>query len=239
ASRARQRLANLQAQDGSLPGATSSITMSGGRDLLVEATGFAVLAWLPEGSYQGNVRKAIEYLQTARNGSGTFGATQATIVALRAITAYAKANRTMRQDGTLRIYEGERLLAQQLFAADSTGAMTFALWHELAPGEHTLSLQVEGGGNTPLPWSGEVSYHAERPADDPNTATAITATLREAKVQEGQSVGLDVIIENVTDDELPTPMAIIGLPAGLELATSVLEDMHKADKFAFWELKGR
>src|SRR5690606_31357238 len=79
ASRARQRLANLQAQDGSLPGATSSITMSGGRDLLVEATGFAVLAWLPEGSYQGNVRKAIEYLQTARNGSGTFGATQATI----------------------------------------------------------------------------------------------------------------------------------------------------------------
>ena len=46
-------------------------------------------------------------------------------------------------------------------------------------------------------------------------------------------------MSNTTDDELPTPMAIIGLPAGLELPTEVLEDMQKAERFAYWELSGR
>ncbi|MFT4514167.1 MAG: hypothetical protein ACI91B_002875 [Planctomycetota bacterium] len=239
AERARQRLASLQVDDGSLPGAKSSITMSGGRDLLVEATGFAVLAWLPEGSYSGNVRKAVEYLQSSRNGRGTFGATQATIVALRAISAYATAHRSMRKDGTLFIYEGDNLLAQHPFAADDVGAMQFELWKDLAPGEHTLRLQVDSGGDSPLPWAGDVSYHADQPANDPDTATSVTATLRKAQVPEAQTVALDVIVENVTDNELPTPMAIIGLPAGLELPTSVIEDLHKAEKFSYWELKGR
>ena len=239
ASRARQRLASLQAEDGSLPGAKSSITMSGGRDLLVEATGFAVLAWLPEGSYVDNVSKAVEYLQSSRNGRGTFGATQATIVALRAISAYATANRSMRKDGTLFIYEGDRLLAQHPFSADDVSAIQFELWKDLAPGEHTLRLQVDSGGDSPLPWAGEVRYHAEQPANDPDTATSVTATLRESQVQEGQTVALDVVVKNVTDNELPTPMAIIGLPAGLELPTSVIEDLHKAEKFSYWELKGR
>ena len=67
----------------------------------------------------------------------------------------------------------------------------------------------------------------------------MTATLRESQVQEGQTVALDVVVKNVTDNELPTPMAIIGLPAGLELPTSVIEDLHKAEKFSYWELKGR
>ncbi|MGK0153237.1 MAG: hypothetical protein ACI9SE_000181, partial [Neolewinella sp.] len=239
ASRARQRLASLQADDGSLPGAKSSITMSGGRDLLVEATGFAVLAWLPDGPYASNVRRAVEYLQSSRNGRGTFGATQATIVALRAISAYATANRSMRKDGTLFIYEGENLLAQHPFAADDVDAMQFELWKDLAPGEHTLRLQVDSGGDSPLPWAGDVSYHSELPANDPDTATSVTATLRKTQVQEGQTVALDVVVENVTDNELPTPMAIIGLPAGLELPTSVIEDLHKAEKFSYWELKGR
>ena len=109
---ARGRLADMQADDGSLPGAKSTITMSGGRDLLVETAGFAVLAWLPDGQRTGNVRRAIEYLQSSRNGRGTFGATQATIVALRAITAYATANRTMRADGTLRRLRGRQTAAR-------------------------------------------------------------------------------------------------------------------------------
>lgn len=236
---ARQRLATLQAEDGSLPGAKSTITMSGGRDAIVEATGFAVLAWLQDARFHDNVRRAIEYLTSARSGYGTFGATQATIVALNALTAYAAQHRTMRQDGTIRVHEGDRLVAERPFAANDTGAIEFDLWRELAPGEHTLVLSVEGGGDAPLPWAGDVRYHAEQPADDPDTATAITARLRQDTVVEGRTVALDVTVANRTDRELPTPIAIVGLPAGLELPTKVLEDLQAQDAFAFWELSGR
>jgi hypothetical protein len=222
-----------------VPGANSTITMSGGRDRIVETTGFAVLAWLPDQSKAGNVREAVAYLQASRNGYGTFGATQATIVALRALTAYATASRTMRESGVVQVLDGERLLARLPFSARDVGALEFDLWDQLEPGAHTLRIEITGGGASPMPWSGQVAYHSEVPADDPLTQTAVTCKLREATVEEGRTVALDVTIENVTDDELPTPMAIVGLPAGLDISTQVLEDMKKAQRFDYWELQGR
>jgi len=236
---ARDRLATLQDDGGSIQGAKNTITMSGGRDRIVETTGFAVLAWLRDPGKTGNVRKAVEYLQSVRGGRGTFGATQATIVALRALTAYAAANRTMREDGVLQVFEGDRLLVRQPFSASDTQAMKFELWNQLEPGEHTLRIDVTGGGKSPLAWSGEVRYHAEKPADDPLTKTSLTTALRASDVEEGRTVALDVVLENVTDEELPTPMAIVGLPAGLEISSEVLEDMKQAQRFSYWELKGR
>jgi len=236
---ARRALAAMQADDGSLPGAKSSITRSGGQDLIVETTGFAVLAWLQHGEFAGDVREAIEYLQSSRRGSGTFGATQATICALKAITAYATHNRTMREDGTLKVYEQDRLLAEHAFLAGDVGAIELELWNELGPGEHALRMVVEGGGESALPWSGEVRYHAETPANDPDAAVSIATSLRKQSVVEGETVALDVTMHNVTDEVLPTPIAIIGLPAGLELPTKVLEDLQDAERFAYWELRGR
>ncbi len=112
------------------------------------------------------------------------------------------------------------------------------MWQQLAPGEHTLRLEVEGGGG-PLPWACDVSYHAETPADDPATAVNLTTQLRAASVVEGNTVALDITVTNRTTNELPTPIAIIGLPAGCELPTRVLEDLQKSDAFAFWQLRGR
>jgi alpha-2-macroglobulin-like protein len=236
----RQRLAELQTTDGALRGAKTSITKSGGNDLVVESTGFAILAWLPDQAFVGQVRKALEFVQGSRTAAGTFGATQATIVALRALTAYATTNRTMRAPGTLRVFAGDRTIADRAFTADETTALTFELWDKLPPGEHTLRLEVEGGGDgSVLPWACDVAYHAEQPADDPDTAVAITTALRRTAATEGDTVALDIGVTNRTPNEVPTPIAIVGLPAGCELPTRVLEDLQKADAFAFWELRGR
>jgi hypothetical protein len=235
---ARQRLAEMQGPDGSLHGTTSSITRSGGKDLIVETTGFAVLAWLHDRACESQVRRAIEFLQTCRGGSGTFGATQATIVALRALTEYAAKNRAMREPGTMRVFDGQALIAERAFTAGEVDALTFDLWSKLAPGEHTLRVEVEGGGSA-LPYACEVTYHAEQPADDPDTKVSIATSLRAATVTEGDTVALDVEVKNRTAEGQPMTLAIIGLPAGLELPTRVLEDLQKAEAFAFWELKGR
>ncbi|HZN40608.1 MAG TPA: alpha-2-macroglobulin family protein, partial [Planctomycetota bacterium] len=235
---ARQRLAEMQGPDGSLHGAATSITRSGGKDLIVETTGFAVLAWLPDAAYQNQVRHAVEFLQTCRGGSGTFGATQATIVALRALTEYAAKNRTMREAGTLRVFDGGTIIAERAFGAGDVDAIAFDLWNKLSPGEHALRVEVEGGGSV-LPFSCEVTYHAEQPADDPDTKVSLTTSLRAATVTEGNTVALDVEVRNRTAEGQPMTLAIIGLPAGVELPTRVLEDLQKAEAFAFWELKGR
>jgi hypothetical protein len=85
ASGLRARLAELQRTDGSLHGTTTSITCSRGQDLAVETTALAILAWLPDPAFAGQVRQALDFVQRCRSGCGTFGATQATVQALRAI----------------------------------------------------------------------------------------------------------------------------------------------------------
>jgi hypothetical protein len=238
AAQTRQSLIALQQTDGSLQGTTTSITRSGGQDLIVETTGFAVLAWLTDPSCHAQMLHAVQFLQTRRSASGTFGATQATIAALRALTAYAQNHRTMREPGTLRIFEGERMLAERSFAAGTVDAVSIELWPVLTPGAHTLRLELQGGGGE-LPWASDVAYHSDQPADDPGTKLSIRASLRTAKVTEGDTVALDIEVENRTAEGLPMAMAIVGLPAGLDLPTRVLEDLKKQQAFAFWELRGR
>lgn len=246
AAAVRERLASLQRPDGSLQGTTSSITCSSGRDLAVETTGFAVLAWLGDARYAAQVRQAIEFLQGCRNAGGTFGATQATVCALRAMAAYATSQPPLQDGGLLRVRRGDELLAERTVSPDAADALQLELWAKLAPGEQTLALEFTqaAGTATPaaaanLPWSLDVSYHAELPADDAAAPVAITTSLRAGDVVEGDPVALDITVTNTTEREQPTPIAIVGLPAGLELPTRVLEDLQRSERFAHWELRGR
>jgi alpha-2-macroglobulin-like protein len=91
--RAVQRLAAMQTDDGSFPGADHSITRSGGDALAIETTSLAALALIAGGAHAPEVRKAIEWLDRHRNGYGSYGSTQSTVLALKAMAAYAKDSR--------------------------------------------------------------------------------------------------------------------------------------------------
>src|SRR5690606_2896186 len=90
-----QKVADAQKEDGHVAGAQTSITSSSGRTLQIETTALAVLAWLRAnpGTFNPNVQKAIRWIGQQRGGYGGFGATQSTILALKALIAYTKANK--------------------------------------------------------------------------------------------------------------------------------------------------
>jgi len=76
---------------GVVVGAATSITGSGGESLEVETTSLAILAWLSSPKHTGNVETAIRWLGGRCKG-GRFGATQSTILALKAIGLPLKAS---------------------------------------------------------------------------------------------------------------------------------------------------
>mgnify|MGYP002777825452 CR=1 FL=1 len=242
----RQRLVALQRADGSLCGTTTSITCSGQRDLAVETTSYAVLAWLQDPAFAASSWRALQFVQTQRQGSGTFGATQATVCALRALIAWANQHRQAATAGTLRVFAGERLLAERAFAADAMEPVRVELWSQLPAGEHTLRLEVatadrQDAAAVPaqMPWAIEVAYHAEQPADDAQAPLRLRTQLRRAEAVEGDTVAVDVTVQNAGAQAVPTPIVRLGLPAGCELPTRVLEDLQKAGTFDHWELRGR
>ncbi|MCX5744431.1 MAG: hypothetical protein NT062_18225, partial [Proteobacteria bacterium] len=93
-----RRLVEQQAADGSFPNARESITMSGGESLAIEATSLATLALIkasPANEYEPQIRRAVDFLNAKRGGYGQWSNTQATILGLKALTAYADHARQM------------------------------------------------------------------------------------------------------------------------------------------------
>jgi hypothetical protein len=70
-----RQLANCQVKEGYLAGAQKSIVGSRGRDLHVETTALAVLAWLKGGrtDYREPLQAALVWLARQRGGYGGFG----------------------------------------------------------------------------------------------------------------------------------------------------------------------
>lgn len=93
-----------QQKDGGFNGLTHSITYSQGQSLLIETTSLAIMSMLKSNKNAGELTKAVQYLVSMRQGSGVFSSTQGTILALKALTEYAKASKKTSEDGTIAIY---------------------------------------------------------------------------------------------------------------------------------------
>lgn len=246
ADAARDRLKAMQRQDGGLVGSTTSITSSGGADYAVETTSFAVLAWLADSDDEAYVNAALDFVLARRRG-GTFGTTQATIMALKALTAHAQANRAFANDGTVRVLVRGELVAERSFEADEKGVLSFdGIADVLAPGDNEVRIELTGDND--FPWAFELRYASDQPADDPEAKVTIEASLGvessgagtpSQRVEEGKTVPLRVRVTNRTDAGQPMTLAVVGLPAGLEAPTDVLDDLQEAGRFALWELDGR
>lgn len=238
AETARERLKEAQADDGAVRGAASSITSSRGVDLAVETTGFAVLAWLEDADDRSAAARGVDFLLAQRGAGGTFGATQATIVALQALTAWADANRAIARAGAVELTVNDSALERRDFAAGERGALVFSIpAAALQPGANAVALALAGGND--FPFAFDVAFHTDQPADDPDGAIGIETSLERETAMEGEVVGLTARVTNRTGEGVPMTLAVVGLPAGLEAQPAVLDALKKAGTVDLWEQNGR
>ena len=242
ADAARDRLKAMQDEEGALTGTQGSITSSRGADLTVETTALAVAAWLDDPEDEAYARRGVEALLAARQGSGRFGSTQATIQALRTLVRYAEVNRRVAYDGTLEVFVDDRLVRTVPFEAGRIDPLALDdLASELPPGEHRVRLALTGGNEFPFAFA--LRYHADVPADAPDAPVDLTCRFAdgaaEVELLEGESATLQVQVRNLATEGQGMVLATIGLPAGLEVPTRVLEDLVAAEAIDLWERTGR
>jgi hypothetical protein len=233
-----KRLAEKQTKDGSVDGAGTSITNSGGRALRIEATSLAVLAWLRDRSFAGNVEKGIRFLAESCKG-GRFGSTQSTVLALRAIVAYDKARARPKAPGRVRLYiNGRPSGGWVAFDGDTQGAIELPdIGEVLEPGSHIIELRMEKGSE--MPYSLAVEYHNRVPASSDECKVGLDVRFASTRVNEGDVTEANVTVTNRSDDRVSTPIAIIGIPGGLEPRHDQLKELVKAKRIAAYEVIGR
>jgi hypothetical protein len=236
---ALERLRGLQGKDGGFAGADHSITRSGGEALAIETTALAVLALIEAGeAATPAARRAIEWLNAHRGGLGNFASTQATILSLRAITAYAEASRATEAAGVVRlIVNGERV-GERRFAKGERGALVFdGVAGALRPGKNTIELELDSAAS--LPYSVALSYRTRTPASSPDSPIALRQSLSRTSVQTGEGVKLAVAIENTTDQGQPMTLARVGLPGGLGFQLWQLKELKQRGVIDFFETRER
>ncbi len=226
-----KKVAEAQKPDGHLDAAQTSITGSGGRDLQIETTGLAVLGWLKANrptEFNVAVQKSVRWIGQQRGGYGGFGSTQSTILALKALIAYTRANKKTAEPGELKLYVNEREASKLNFPAGVSEALTLTVPDAeefLKTGANKV--RVEISGKNAFPYTLTWTYSTLQPVSAENVPVRLTTKLARTDVQEGDAVRLTVQVENKTGKGQGMAVAIIGMPGGL----TVPEDLKQLKEY--------
>jgi uncharacterized protein YfaS (alpha-2-macroglobulin family) len=195
-----------------------------GASASVETTGLAVQALLKWGQASAAAQKALTYIASKKDSSGTWGTTQATIMALRAVllsTEKGAADMRGTVEVTLNGKPAEKLtltadnndLYHQLVlkGVDSTGPNTVALRFD---GKGALAYQI--AGRFFIPWT-------EKPANEP---MSITVSYDRTQLSQNDVATATATVKNNLDKTANMVMVDLGIPPGFDLLSEDLQDMQ-------------
>ncbi|MEW5851406.1 MAG: MG2 domain-containing protein [Myxococcota bacterium] len=235
---AAQKLAGMQGQDGAWTEANHSITRSGGQNLHIETTSLAVMALLKSGDARAQVDRGVQWLANNRGGFGQWGATQATVLALKAMTQYANATRRTQSAGTITVYvNGNKVEEQRYEAGRREPVELTTLGQHLRPGKNTI--QVKHNGKEELPYSVAVEFRSAQPASSAEAVVGLKTSLERTEVKMGENVRLNAVVINKTQNGQPMTLARVGLPGGLTFQTWQLKELKDKGLIAFYETRAR
>jgi hypothetical protein len=172
----------------------------------------------------------VRWVGKQRGGYGGFGSTQSTILALKALIAYTRANKRTPQAGELSLFVGDRRVASLPFKAGVAETLVLDVpkpEEELKPGKNTVRVEITGEKNT-FPYTLSWSYHTLKPASAENCPLRLETALAKAQAAEGEAVRLTVKVENVSGTDQGMAVAVVGLPGGL----TAPEDMKQLKEYA-------
>lgn len=233
-------LISKQDKNGSWTGATHSITYSQGQSLTIETTSLGILAILKtQGKNANALQNAVQYLVGSRSGSGVFSSTQGTILALKALTEYAKFSKKTNENGTVAIFVDGKKVAEKSYKAGEKGSIVIDGMEEFVQGEGKHDVKVKYiGVKTPLPYSVSATWNTTLPVSDAICAIDLKTKLATKTANVGETVRMTATITNKKNEEVPSTMAIIGIPAGFTVQPWQLKELQDKKVFDYYEIVG-
>lgn len=246
-----QKIAALQAADGSIPGAETSITRSYGRDLLIETTALAVLGWTKANRadlFVAPSQKAMKWIGKQRDAGGSFGSTQSTILALKALIENARANRRPAESGTVTVYVNDVKVGETKFTTETTDPITVAIPNpEAAFEKGQAEVRVETTAKQAYPYTVAWACRGRQPVASDKCQVRLATAFDKTDVTEGDVLRLNVSVENLKTTDHGMVTAVVGLPAGVKLPENMQQlkalTARPVDgsepKLSHWETRGR
>ena len=238
-----RKLEKLQDASGMLDGKTT-VTQSGGLSRKVETTAIAILAWSKSPRFRDPAAAAAKWLIQNRTGSGGFGSTQATVLALKALLAIAGGTSDGEPGRLSVIHDGQEIASVELPRSSQNGTTVEItnLGDKLGTGD--VSVELVALGMKTLPFAFDIGYHAVTPPTDGECPLELETqllgdSLVEGKIPSGSTLQVEAVVRNASNKGLPMTIATVGLPGGIEPRVEHLNELKDEGEFDYYELRGR
>lgn len=233
-------LVKKQTKDGSFEGANHSITYSQGQSLVIETSSLAILALLKSnGKNPEALMNGVKWLVASRNGYGAFGNTQGTILALKALTEFAKSSRKTNEDGEIIVYIDGKKAGTKAYKAGEKDAIVLDGLEGMITGEGRHDIKVKfAGAKTALPYSVAVSWSTTLPNSQTECVVDLKTKLLNTTANVGETVRLQATVSNKKNEGIPSTMVIVGIPAGFTVQPWQLKELQDKKIFDYYEIIG-
>lgn len=218
--------------------ADHSVVWSQGKSLQVEIVALWAQAMMKSPQFDvARVKQCMDFLSRSRE-HGTFGSTQATVLALRALCQYAQFSANARGNGTVLLSFDQQQTDRAVFTADTRNAIVMNNFSDmLQTGTHQLSLQYPDT-QQPLPYGVHLQWNSKTPASTPGCKLQLTVGMQAERVRVQDVVRMTVNLKNITATGVPMSMAVVGIPAGLSVQPWQLKALQEKKVFDFYEIEG-
>ena len=130
-------------------------------------------------------------------------------------------------------------MAEKSYKAGDKGTIVIEGMEEFVKGEGKHDVKVKYVGvKTPLPYSVSATWNTTLPVSDAVCAIDLKTKLATKTANVGETVRMTATITNKKNEEVPSTMAIIGIPAGFTVQPWQLKELQEKKVFDYYEIVG-
>ncbi|TPN88882.1 TonB-dependent receptor plug domain-containing protein [Aquimarina algicola] len=214
-----------------------TITRSYGNSKNVETAAFTILALLKaKDQNEELLTKGIDYLLSQRK-NGSFGSTQATATALKALINYTKVQKSkwIEENQAVELILNNKKLTQQLQLNDNGQIVIQNLENYIKEGKQKLSVRFTNPKIT-FPYEMHVEWDSPLPDTSKQCKLKLETTITKPSYRVGDNVRMTVMVKNTSKTGLSMPMAIIGIPSGTTPQPWQLKEILERKEVAYYEI---
>jgi len=192
-----------------------------GPSAIVETTGLAVQALLKWGGNSAVAAKAIDYIVSKKDAAGTWGTTQATVMALRALLLSSE-TRGATAKGAVEVVLNGKTAARLLLTAENNDLFhQFALKEIVAQSANLVEIRFTGEGSLAYQVAGRYFLPWNRPPA--NEPLSIAVSYDRTHLAQDDIATATATVRNNLATMANMVMVELGIPPGFELLTEDLQ----------------
>ena len=199
----------------------------------VEAVSYWLLALLKsDQSDRFLIEKCVSYIRAGKRGGG-FGNTQATSVALQALSEYSKKNKeTIKGSFKITINDQDQVVELASLTKNSEIEIDEKLFRK---GANKIKLSTLGAEKA-IPYSVAMRWYSSTPESSKVCPLVLTTSMPTRQMKVNETVRLSIQLQNKEQSAKPMSVAVIGIPGGMSLQAWQLKELLDQNIVDFYEI---